>query len=380
MSQMTASSGAKTVAGRLEDIPLAGLLHMLSEKRITGKLTLKFSGGDGLVVVRNGSVIYAASNSARETLGNILVCRGLLDEKTLLRALEVQHELADEKRLGAILVELGAISQASLEDVLRQQTAKVVRELLGWEQGFFRFEPMDIVEGGEIRVDVRDLVMDAGLDATSLTQESLESLETEEPKEKPGRQKGRSGRKPAKRAQGDTGIASLKSVLAELRSPAFTGEFTLWILRYASRIVRRCVFFSYSKEAGIRGMAQLGLDEEANASGEGVGLISIPADEPSIFSGVIQTGQSYKGELPRGTWNEYLAIQLGGMQPPEVVVVPMVVNGNVIALLYCDNLPSRDPIGPIEGLEVLLMEAGLAMEKTTLEIRLKTLQSRLGVG
>ena len=380
MTKTTAGSQPRTVSGKLDDVPLSSLLHTLSVKQLTGKLTLKSSAGDGLIVVRKGSVIYAASNSARETLGNILVCRGLLDEKTLLRALEVQHELADEKRLGAILVELGAISQASLEDVLRQQTVKVVSELLGWGKGFFRFEAVEITEGGEIRVDVRDLVMDGGLDAAALTRLFQESAEDGDLAEKPARPKARSGRKAAKKSGQDAGLASLKSVLAELRSPAFTGEFTLWILRYASGIVRRCVFFSYSKEAGIRGMAQLGLDEEASASGEGVGLIRLPADEPSIFSGVIETGETYQGEMPRGTWNEYLAIQLGGMHPPEVVVVPMVVNGNVIALLYGDNLPSRDPIGPIEGLEVLLMEAGLAMEKTTLEIRLKTLQSRLGAG
>lgn len=380
MTQTTGSSQPRTVSGKLDDVPLSGLLHTLSVKQISGKLTLKSAAGDGLVVVRKGSVIYAASNSARETLGNILVCRGLLDEKTLLRALEVQHELADEKRLGAILVEMGAISQASLEDVLRQQTVKVVNELLGWEKGFFRFEAVEIAEGGEVRVDVRDLVMDGGLDAAALAQLFQETAESGERAEKPARPKARGGRKAAKKGDQDASLASLKSVLHELRSPAFTGEFTLWILRYASGMVRRCVLFSFSKEAGIRGMAQLGLDEEASASGEGVGLIRIPADELSIFSRVIETRETYQGELPRGTWNEYLAIQLGGMQPPEVVVVPMVVNGNVIALLYADNLPSRDPIGRIEGLEVLLMEAGLAMEKTTLEIRLKTLQSRLGAG
>ena len=378
MTKTTAGSQPRTVSGKLDDVPLSGLLHTLSAKQLTGKLTLKSAAGDGLVVVRKGSVIYAASNSARETLGNILVCRGLLDEKTLLRALEVQHELADEKRLGAILVELGAFSQASLEDVLRQQTVKVVNELLGWEKGFFRFEAVEITEGGEIRVDVRDLVMDGGLDAQALTKLFQESAESEERAENPPRPKARGGRKAPKNGERDGGLASLKSVLAELRSPAFTGEFTLWILRYASGIVRRCVFFSYSKEAGFRGMAQIGLDEEASASGEGVGLIRLPPDEPSIFSRVIETSETYQGELSRDRWNEYLAIQFGGMHPPEVVVVPMVVNGSVIALLYGDNLPSRDPIGPIEGLEVLLMEAGLAMEKTTLEIRLKTLQSRLG--
>ena len=93
---------------------------------------------------------------------------------------------------------------------------------------------------------------------------------------------------------------------------------------------------------------------------------------------MVETRESYQGELPGGPWNEYLAIQLGGMMPPEVVIVPMIVNGNVVALLYGDNLPAGNPIGPIDAIELLMLEAGLAMEKTTLEIRLRTLQERLG--
>jgi hypothetical protein len=125
-------------------------------------------------------------------------------------------------------------------------------------------------------------------------------------------------------------------------------------------------------------MGQVGLDPEGGGGAEEISNVRIPADEPSVFTRVVETRESYQGALPKGPWNEYLAIQLGGLSPPEVAVIPMIVNGNVVALLYGDNLPAGKPIGPIDALELMMLEAGLAMEKTTLEMRLRTLQERLG--
>jgi hypothetical protein len=87
---------------------------------------------------------------------------------------------------------------------------------------------------------------------------------------------------------------------------------------------------------------------------------------------------SYVGPLSEEAWDRYLVEQLGGVAPSEVAIVPMVVNGKAVALLYGDNLPDGGRIGPIDGLELLMLEAGLAMEKTALEVRLRTLQERLG--
>ena len=368
--------GASTkLAGKLEEGTLPGLLQMLSMKRRSGKLTLATRDAHGLVLLQDGNIIYAASNSAREAFGNILIRHRLIDDGTLMKALEQQHVSGQEKRLGTILVEMGAISQEDLENVLREQTVGIVRELLGWHEGFFTFEPLTIA-GRELGVDAKDLVMDEGLDAELLSHSSAKETA---PVRGPARMETPQGSAIAVQGEAVPGatLTTLKEVMAELRAPTFGGEITVWLLRHASGIVKRRVLFSYSRD-WIRGMGQVGLDPEGGGGAEEISNVRIPADEPSVFTRVVETGESYKGELPRGPWNEYLAIQLGGLFPPEVLVIPMIVNGNVVALLYGDNLPAGKPIGPIDALELMMLEAGLAMEKTTLEMRLRTLQERLG--
>jgi len=373
----TAPGGAAStkLAGKLGEGTLSGLLQMLSAKRRSGKLTLATREGHGLVLLQEGNIIYAASNSAREAFGNILIRHELVDDKTLMAALELQHVSSQEKRLGAILVEMGSLKQENLEDVLREQTVGIVRELLSWREGFFTFEPLTI-SGREVGVDAKDLVMDEGLDAELL---SHSSARTVVPPRGPALPKAAQGAEAA--VQGEPAsavtITSLKEVMEELRAPTFGGEVTVWLLRHAARIVKRCVLFSCSRDA-IRGMGQVGLEREDGAGAQEISNLRIPADESSIFAQVAEKRGSFQGKLPKGPWNEYLAIELGGLVPPEVVIVPMIVNGNVVALLYGDNLPDGKPIGPIDALELLMLEAGLAMEKTTLEIRLRKLQERMG--
>jgi hypothetical protein len=366
------------LGGKIEDVSLSGLLQMLAVHRRTGKLTLTSREAVGLVVLREGDIIYAATNSARETLGNILVCQRLIDEPTLTRALALQHESSEEKRLGAVLVEMGAVSPAAIEEVMRQQTTLVMREMFTWEKGFFAFDPIEIPERGEVAVDAHDLVLESGLNPGELVRESLDAggFETQ-----PVRYK-RSVGDGASPDHGDwqTGgpsLASLKLIMTELRSPAFGGEITLWLLRYAGTVVRRRVLFSISKE-GIRGMGQAGLDGIGDDPSDRLRRVRVPVDEPSVFRRVVEVKTSYVGPLSEEAWDRYLVEQLGGVAPSEVAIVPMVVNGKAVALLYGDNLPDGGRIGPIDGLELLMLEAGLAMEKTALEVRLRTRQERLG--
>ena len=367
-----AGSGVR-LAGRLEDVTFPGLLQMLAVRRRTGRLTVTGRDALGVVVMRDGSIVYAATNSARETLGNLLVCNGLVDDATLAHALERQHEAGGDRRLGSVLVEMGAVAATAVEMMIRQQTANVMREMFAWEQGFFVFDALEVPEGGEVAVDARDLVMEAGLNPGELIHDLLDALnfETQPVKYQPPTSGGEGG------VGGAPTLASLKSIINELRSPSFGGEITAWLLRYAGTVVRRRVLFSISNE-GVRGMGHAGLGALGEEASERVRRILIPTGEPSVFKHVVESRTSYSGPLSGAGWDAYLVEQLGGARPAEVAAVPMDVNRIAVALLYGDNLPGHGRIGPIDGLELLMLEAGLAMEKTALEVRLRTLQERLG--
>jgi hypothetical protein len=83
----------------------------------------------------------------------------------------------------------------------------------------------------------------------------------------------------------------------------------------------------------------------------------MPLDQASVLADVAAKRGTYRGMLPLLFWNEFLVTQLGGAFPREVIVVPAIVDGSVVAMLYGDNIPSEAPIGPVSGLEAAMIEA-----------------------
>ena len=65
---------------------------------------------------------------------------------------------------------------------------------------------------------------------------------------------------------------------------------------------------------------------------------------------------------------------LGGQRPSEVLALPVVVGGNVALVLYGDNAPGNQPIGPFKALELVLGEAGVQIERKMLDSRAKGLE------
>jgi hypothetical protein len=176
-------------------------------------------------------------------------------------------------------------------------------------------------------------------------------------------------------------LAELRRLMGEIqvRPAATVGEVALLILRYATRVVNRGALFGVSSE-GISGIGQFGIgrgDDQAPTVDRRVRQIHIPGDEPSVFSGVIETMSTYHGRLESCPWNNYLVDQLGGVVPPEVVVTPIVVSGTVSAVFYGDNLPGGHPITSIHGLELLMIEAGLAIERNVLAEKLSWLEQTM---
>jgi hypothetical protein len=355
--------------GKLEDFPVTKLLQAFSKSQESGKLTLSRRDGHGVVLLRQGRIVYAASNSVRETLGNALVCRKVISEETLTKALEAQHESSEERRLGAILVEMGAVDQKILENVLRSQVQKVLQECSRWPSGFFKFESLEIPYLGEMGVEAHDLILDEGLSAERLA----DSLSTATAKSVPSA----SPLVPSDGGQEDApepAMASLKSIMSEIRTPAFTAEVTLQIMRYASEVVNRGVLFVRQQDV-VRGMGQFGIEvESADAR---VRQIEMPVDQPSVLAEAVERKETYRGKLADTPWNQHLIGELGGQEPQEAVAVPMLVSGSVVLILYGDNLPLNQPIGCVDGLEVVMLQAGLAMEKAMLESRLRQVDERL---
>lgn len=133
-------------------MPLARLLFALLRQRFTGTLELEQPGswgpGSGLrsVWLRGGMPVFTDWASEGDTLGEILLARGIIDPPTLERGLQaLASSQADsyERRLGEILLELGAIDATQRTDALRIQCTRKLFHMFA-------------LRGGEVRVTARE--------------------------------------------------------------------------------------------------------------------------------------------------------------------------------------------------------------------------------
>jgi len=345
-----------SLAGRLEEVELAELLHFLSLNNRTGKVTLSRRDAHGLVVVRLGRIVYAASSSIRETFGNILVCRGVVSAEALAVALERQHLAAEGRKLGQVLVETGAISEVQLEEALRQQTGLVVQELCRWRTGYFRFEVAPVASAGDIGVEAEELVVAEGVATDRILLEAMTRMDEAAPEP----------------IAPSTPLAIASASLA----PSLRGEVTLGLLRRASSVVGRGLLLLLRGDEA-HGAGQVGLEGPPEPD-DLARSVRLPLRDPSVVSEAVEKRESWRGPVPPTPANERLLARLGTQRPTEALVVPMVLRDGVGLVFYGDNAPTGKPLGSAEDLEWALLEAGLAMERDLLEERLRDFERARG--
>lgn len=153
------------IEGPLQDLRIHDVFQLLDLGRKTGTLsvTSQLRRNRGMVCFDDGAVVYAEIESNPHRLGNQLVEGGKISEADLARARDMQ-EGGDSRRLGEILVAIGALKPRDLERQVRFQIEQVVFEMLSWREGYFSFvegtsETAPAVAG--VRIAPESLLMEA---------------------------------------------------------------------------------------------------------------------------------------------------------------------------------------------------------------------------
>lgn len=130
------------IEGPLRELGVHDVFQLLDLTRKTGALRIRSSlrDNDGVVHFRNGRVVGASMRDDTHKIGRMLVKAGRVTEEELLGALAIQLREGETRRVGEILVGMGAISQRELDRQVRRQIEAVVFELLSWSEGYFCFE------------------------------------------------------------------------------------------------------------------------------------------------------------------------------------------------------------------------------------------------
>lgn len=152
------------IEGPLRELGIHDVFQLLDLSRKTGALrvTSELRDNEGLVYFDAGKVLHASIRSNPHPLGTLLVRSGKIVEADLERARAMQQK-GDRRRLGEILVEIGAITPRELERQVRLQIEAVVFELMSWREGFFSFEERPVEDApaeATIRISTESLLME----------------------------------------------------------------------------------------------------------------------------------------------------------------------------------------------------------------------------
>lgn len=130
-------AGAGPLAGALEDLPFAALLHHLHGLRASGVLELRSGRKHKALELLDGSPVAVRSNLLGECLGQLLVREGRISEKDMQES--VRRMKAGEGLQGEILLAMDRVCEEDLAAALRLQAEEKLHEIFGWREGSFRF-------------------------------------------------------------------------------------------------------------------------------------------------------------------------------------------------------------------------------------------------
>jgi hypothetical protein len=127
--------------GPLKEFHIQDVFQLLDLGRKSGvlRVTSELRQTAASVSFDAGKVVAAGLGKNPQRFGTRLVRMSKVSAKDLDRALAMQ-EKGDQRRLGDILVAIGAISRRELERHLKAQIEETILDLLSWTEGHFRFE------------------------------------------------------------------------------------------------------------------------------------------------------------------------------------------------------------------------------------------------
>jgi CheY-like chemotaxis protein len=166
-----------SLVGNLEDLGLAEILQIVNISRRTGVLVLNSRSREGSIFFRQGLVVRATSSSNKESLGEVLIQRGVIDPAVLRKAISLQEEQGFHEWLGVILVKNFGVSLDVVEGVVREQIENTVFPFFAWVDGCYRFEALNNIESVvATRMDPLQFMLQQGLSPQFLAMEGARIL------------------------------------------------------------------------------------------------------------------------------------------------------------------------------------------------------------
>ena len=143
--------------GDLSLLPVPDLLEFLRTTRRSGQVVLVSGEMNGTICLRDGKLIGAASRGYRH-LGERLYATGQITAVQLARLTPTEPTSA----MGWVDVPTGLVSDDVLRTAFAGQIRCAVREMVGWSEGRFSFQPHTrcLHLGLALALDTQEVLLD----------------------------------------------------------------------------------------------------------------------------------------------------------------------------------------------------------------------------
>lgn len=128
--------------GIVKDFRLADTLIGLQRNQKTGILRVESGDIVKKIYIKNGDMIFSASNRKEDWLGDLLLKEGRITIEQYNRSVDEMKKT--KQRQGAVLVRLGYFQPQELVTLVRHQVEEIILSLFSIEEGRFAFEEMPL--------------------------------------------------------------------------------------------------------------------------------------------------------------------------------------------------------------------------------------------
>ena len=164
------------LVGSLRDLSLPELLAIISNGEKSGIITIRSDAATAQIHVDGGRIVLASDTLRDERFGEILLKLGKITQDTLTSGLEAQETTGGSRRLGPILVEMGAITAADQNAAILYQSCEALYDLCTWQVGYFQFDAQDTPERSGIFIQVDTLLEEVDRRAAAGERARMESM------------------------------------------------------------------------------------------------------------------------------------------------------------------------------------------------------------
>ena len=164
------------------------------------------------------------------------------------------------------------------------------------------------------------------------------------------------GLKPSTAGQPDIGLLHRRT-LSFLDQAKDKDQIADAFLHFAGKILKRVCLFTIKKNVLLGWM---GYGE--NLDPKNVKGIMIPLNSPSIFQRVRDSKVYYFGEVPNNSVNQIFLTALGGIQPQNVILIPILIRDKAVCVFYGDSAPEEIDSEHLHYLHLLIPKVATSLE------------------